>query len=120
MTGNCDGSLSKAPRRSLHFPHITPLCLPPKSDFVSDGFRRGNAILVSLRPLLSKINDGGGGRRGFGDNEDTTDARSESDNASRAFHQCSRGGQAWFSLSFFSRIHLSLIIFFDFPFLSEV
>jgi hypothetical protein len=71
---------------------LRPLCLPPKSDFVSDGFRRGNAILVSLRPLLSKINDGGGGRCGFGDNEDTADARSESDNASHAFHQCSRGG----------------------------
>ena len=33
MKGNCDGSLSKAPRRSLFFPHHThhPLCLPPNS-----------------------------------------------------------------------------------------
>ena len=66
VTGNCDGSLSKAPRSSYFSPQ-TPTLLPTTNTVLlgSDGLRRGDTVLVSSRLIVcSKIN----GDRG--DNED--------------------------------------------------
>ena len=66
VTGNSDGSFSKAPRSSHFSPHTHPS--PSQLLLGSDGFRRGDTVLVSSRSSRSKIN---GGRLGdSGDNED--------------------------------------------------